>query len=144
VSNDNVDVVRRLEAAYASGNLDVLDDILSPDLRSHTPGSDMIPPGIEGIKAANEMSRQAFPDKEIEIQDIFGEGDLVVVRERMTGTNEGGLPWFGIPANGKRVDYEWIQILRLQDGKVVESWANIGLPKMMMQLGAMPGPGEES
>jgi predicted ester cyclase len=143
VSQDNVDLVRRLEEAYDAGTLDVVDEVLSSDLEPHTPGSDQIPPGIEGIKAATTMAMQAFPDRKVEIADIFGEGDLVVVRERMTGANNGGLPWFGIPANDKAVDYEWIQILRIADGKVVESWANIDLPKMMMQLGAMPGPGGE-
>jgi hypothetical protein len=28
-------------------------------------------------------------------------------------------------------------------GKVVETWAQMDIPKMMMQLGAMPGPGGE-
>jgi predicted ester cyclase len=143
MSQDNIDLVRRLEAAYDADTLDVLDEVLSSDLKAHTPGSDQIPPGIEGIKAATQMAREAFPDRKVEIEDILSEGDLVVVRERVTGTNRGGLPWFGIPANDKAVDYEWIQILRVADGKVVESWANIDLPKMMMQLGAMPGPGGE-
>jgi predicted ester cyclase len=144
VSGDNVELIRRLEEqAYGGGNHDLLDEILAPDLqtRAHTPGSDQIPPGIEGIKAANQMSKQAFPDRVTQFEDIFGEGDLVVARSRMTGTNTGGLPWFGIPANDKAVDFEYIQILRVQDGKVVESWADIDLPKMMTQLGAVPAPG---
>jgi predicted ester cyclase len=139
VSQDNIDLVRRLEDAYDTFQLDGIDEILAPDLKAHTPGSDQIPPGIEGIKAANAMSREAMPDRRAQIQDIFAEGDLVVVRERMTGTNTGGMPWFGIPANDKQVDIEYIQILRIEDGKVKESWAQMDLPKMMMQLGAMPG-----
>ena len=75
--------------------------------------------------------------------DIFGEGDFVVSHVRMTGTNSGGLPWFGIPANGRKVDTDWITIYRLADGKVVETWAQMDIPKMMMQLGAMPAPGGE-
>ena len=146
MSQENVELVRRLEdQGYSSGNYELLDEILAPDLqtRAHTPGSDQIPPGIDGIKAASQMSKGAFPDRKTTIEDIFGEDDLVVVRTRMTGTNQGGLPWFGIPANDKAIDIEYIQILRVEDGKVAESWANMDLPKMMMQLGAMPGPGGE-
>jgi predicted ester cyclase len=140
VSQENIDTVRRLEEAYNTDKLDVLDELIADDFAPHTPGSDRIPPGIEGIKASTTMSRQAFPDRHAEIEDIFAEGDLVVVRERMTGTNTGGLPWFGIPANDAKVDIEYIQILRLEDGKVKETWAQMDLPKMMRQLGAMPGP----
>ena len=76
--------------------------------------------------------------------DIFGQGDHVVSRVSMTATNTGGLPWFGIPANGNRIeDVEWITIFRLQDGKVVETWAQMEVPKLMTQLGAMAGPGGE-
>jgi hypothetical protein len=38
------------------------------------------------------------------------------------------------------VDFHWIQISRHdQDGRVVETWAQIDVPKLMTQLGAMPG-----
>jgi predicted ester cyclase len=86
---------------------------------------------------------QAFPDRQNEILDIFGEDDLVVAHVRMTGTNTGGVPWFGVPANGRTVDTDWITIYRLDYGKVVETWAQMDLPKMMAQLGVMPGMGGE-
>ena len=144
MSNDNIDVVRRLEEAYNTQDLDALDELIADDFVAHTPGSDQIPPGREGIKAAHQMSMAAFPDRRVEIEDIFGEGDLVVVRQRMTGTNRGGLPWFGVPANDAKVDTENIQILRLEGGKVHESWGQINVPKMMVQLGVMPAPEGES
>jgi hypothetical protein len=59
----------------------------------------------------------------------------------MTGTNTGGLPWFGIPANERPVDVEWIQISRHDDdGRIAETWAQMESAKLMMQLGAMPAP----
>jgi predicted ester cyclase len=139
-----MDVVRRLEDAYNTQQLDVLDEIIADDFVAHTPGSDQIPPGRDGIKMAHQMSMGAFPDRKTEIEDIFSDGNLVVLRQRMTGTNTGGLPSFGIPANDAAVDFDVIQILRVEDGQVHESWAQMNLPKMMMQLGAMPAPGGES
>lgn len=51
------------------------------------------------------------------------------------------MPWFGIPANDAKVDFEWIQISRHEaDGRIAETWAQIEIPKLMMQLGAMPAP----
>ena len=58
-----------------------------------------------------------------------------------TGTNDGGIAWAGVPANGKPIDTDWIQISRhADDGTIVETWAQMDLPKMMVQVGAMPAP----
>jgi predicted ester cyclase len=125
---DNIDVVRRLEEAYGSGDLDALDELIADDFVAHTAGSDQIPPGREGIKMAHGMAVQSFPDRKVTIEDIFAEGDMVTVRCRMRGTNKGGVQFAGVPANDK------------QDGKLVESWAQMDVAKMMQQLGVMPGP----
>src|SRR5439155_15874438 len=124
-------------------DLDALDGLIAADFTAHTPGSDQTPPGLDGIKVVHRHSMQAFPDRRNELLDIFGEGDMVVSHVRMTGTNTGGLPWFGIPANGRQVDTDWITIYRLEDGKVAETLAQMDIPRMMTQLGAMPGPGGE-
>jgi predicted ester cyclase len=141
---DNVAVIRKVEEAWSTHDLDALDRYFDDGFQAHTPGSEMLPAGIAGAKMAHEQSRQAFPDRKNTIHEIFGQGDLVVSRVSMSATNTGGLPWFGIPANGTRIqDVGWITIYRLQDGKVAETWAQMEIPKMMTQLGAMPGPGGE-
>lgn len=141
---DNVDVIRKVEEAWASHDLDALDEYFADSFQAHTPGSEQLPQGIEGAKMAHQQSLQAFPDRHNTIHDIFGQGDLVVSRVSMSATNTGGLPWFGIPANGNRIeDVGWITIFRLEDGKVVETWAQMEVPKLMTQLGAMPAPGGE-
>ena len=138
---ENVDAVRRLEIAYGARNYEVVRAILAEDVVCHTPGSEMMQPGVEGCIAANEGGFMSFPDKSSEVLDAFGEGDRVVSRVRMTGTNQGGLPWAGVPANGNAVDVEWIQVSRHEDdGRIAETWAQMDVPKMMVQLGAMPAP----
>ena len=47
---------------------------------------------------------QRVPGRNTEILEAFGDGDRVVSHVRMTGTNDGGLPWAGMPANGAKVD----------------------------------------
>ena len=137
----NIDVVRRLEQAYRDRDYDVVRNCLTADFVAHTPGSELLPPGVEGAIASNEGGWTYFPDRTTEITDIFGEGDEVVTHIRTTGTNLGGLDWAGIPPSDKRIDTDWIQISRhADDGTIVETWAQMELPKMMMQLGAMPAP----
>ena len=90
---------------------------------------------------AHQASMQAFPDRRTTIEDMIAEGDRVVVRMRMTGTNTGGLPWFGVPANGKKVDVQWISTYRLADGKAAEHRAVMDVLGLMQQLGVIPAPG---
>jgi len=138
----NIAVVERLERAYNARDTDTIRANVAADFVPHTAGSEMMPPGVEGAIAANEGSFASYPDKRTEILEIFGAGDRVVSHVRMTGTNQGGLPWAGIPANGNAVDIDWIQISRhADDGTVVETWAQMDTPRMLMQLGAMPAPG---
>jgi len=137
----NIDMVRRLEDAYNRRDYSQLGELIRDDLIAHTPGSEQVPQNHEGLAANNENAYSAFPDKRTEVLDAFGEGDRVVTRIRNTGTNTGGLPWLGITANDAKIDMEWIQISRHdEDGKIAETWTQMEVPKLMQQLGAMPGP----
>jgi predicted ester cyclase len=137
----NIEVVERLERAYNERDYDTVRANIADDFVAHTAGSEMMPPGVEGAIVANEGAVASYPDKRTEILEIFGDGDRVVSHVRMTGTNDGGLEWAGVPANGRPIDIDWIQISRHgPDGKVHETWAQMDVAKMMMQLGAMPAP----
>ena len=69
------------------------------------------------------------------------DGDRVVSHVRMTGTNDGGIAWAGVPANGKAIDVDWIQISRHgDDGTIQETWAQMDLLKLMIDVGAIPAP----
>jgi len=137
----NIDVVKRLEQAYNARDTDTIRASVAADFVPHTAGSEMMPPGVEGAIAANEGAHATYPDRRTEILEIFGDGDKVVSHVRMTGTNQGGLPWANVPANGNKVDIDWIQISRHgDDGKIVETWSQMDVATMMQQLGAMQAP----
>jgi predicted ester cyclase len=72
------------------------------------------------------------------IQGLYGQGDRVCVRTRMRGTNNGGVPWLDVPANGRAVDISSISIYRLSDGVVVEHWGQNDAGLLPAQLGASP------
>ena len=137
----NIELVEQLERAYNERDNDTVRACLAADFVANTPGAEMVPAGVEGAIAANEGAASFFSDKRTEIMEIFGDDDRVVAHVRMTGTNDGGIPWAGVPANGKAIDIDWIQISRhADDGTIVETWAQMDLPKMMVQVGAMPAP----
>jgi predicted ester cyclase len=132
---DNVGTIKRLEAAWAGRDYDTVKTILDPNFKNGGVGAAQMPPGIDGLIRGAEQSHSAFPDKKQELIQMFGEGDKVVSQVRMTGTNTGGLPWFGIPANDKPIDVQWITIYTMKDDKVVETTSQMDLALMMQQLG---------
>jgi predicted ester cyclase len=137
----NIGVVRRLEDLYNRRQYDELGELVRSGLQAHTPGWISSPRTPKGLIANNETAHTAFPDRRTEILHIFGEDDRVVARIHQSGTNTGGLPFFGVPANGAKVDFEWVRISRHDpDGRVAETWAQIEIPKLLMQLGAIPAP----
>ncbi len=132
-------IVRRvIEEGWNQGNLAVFDEANAPEYVDHAaiPGQG---PGAEGYKQAVQMTRAAFPDLHLTIDDMIAEGDQVVTRWTARGTHQGAL--LGIPPTGKPVTITGIDILRIANGKVVERWAEDNGLALMQQLGVVPTPG---
>ena len=73
----NVELVKRLEKAYNERDYDTVRACVAADFIAHTPGSEMVPAGVEGAIAANEGAFSFFSDKRSEILEVFGDGDHV-------------------------------------------------------------------
>jgi steroid delta-isomerase-like uncharacterized protein len=80
----------------------------------------------------------AIPDLHASVQDIFGHGDEVVVRLVVTGTQKG--PLLGIPTSGRRVQWDAIDLYRLQGGKLSEEWASEDLTAILDDTGTYKAP----
>ncbi len=139
--DENKEIVRKVEEAWDAGNTDALDDLFAADFDNSQNAAPGLPPGLAGAKMAHGAAMQSFPDRKAVIEDMIADGDKVVVRGRITGTNKGGVQFLGDPANDKPIDFEYIVVYRLKDRKIVQSWALNDVPTLMMQLGAMPAPG---
>jgi steroid delta-isomerase-like uncharacterized protein len=80
----------------------------------------------------------ALPDLRAAEQDIIAENDLVVVRLVVTATVKGSL--LGVPADGKPVRWDAVDIYRVTDGKISEEWAADDIATIMAQIGAFNPP----
>jgi steroid delta-isomerase-like uncharacterized protein len=129
---NNKDVVRRIyEELVNAQRLDLADDCFSPDYVNHkTPG------GREGTKQLFVMLFAAFPDMQVSIDSMCGEGDRVWVRITMRGTQRG--TFMGRPGTGKTFAATTMNEMRLEDSKVVEEWGVTNTLAMMHQLGLLP------
>jgi predicted ester cyclase len=75
----------------------------------------------------------------VTIEDMIAEGDKVVVRMTMRGTQQGALG--GIPPTGKQVAVSTIDIVRIEGGKIAEEWGIDDRLGMLQQLGLVPAMG---
>ena len=88
------------------------------------------------------MYLAAFPNLHFTFEDLIAEGDKVVVRETMSGTQQGEL--MGIPPTGKQFSVTGIEIYRFEGGKIVEHWLESDMLGLLQQLGALPSPAQTS
>jgi predicted ester cyclase len=136
---DNVEVVRTVEDLWNKNKTDELDQYFAPDFNNES-GIPMLPRGLAGAKMAHGMTTEFLPDRNVEILDIFGAGDKVTLRQQVTFTNTKGVPWLGAPANGNKVDFQWISIYQLRDGKITGHWATIDGFTFLDKLGVWSPP----
>jgi predicted ester cyclase len=125
-------IMNRLIDEFWNGrNEDVADELFHP--QSSSPSAPGIPPGPEGVKQIARMFWTAFPDYWTRIDYIAAEDDRVAARFTQGGTHQGDL--FGIPPTGKTAEWTETGILRIADGKIVESWYDVDMAGLMQQLG---------
>lgn len=135
MSEDNNAIVRRFEEAFAASDLATIDELCDPNLVDHNPIPDQ-KPGLSGFKETMAYYNRAFPDSRTEIHKVFGEGDLVATYWTVVGTHQDD--FFGVPATGRQVRAEGMNIYRLAGGKITDVWAQFDGLGVMQQLGALP------
>jgi predicted SnoaL-like aldol condensation-catalyzing enzyme len=109
---DNKEIVRRFVDEYQSGGSEsAFAELLDPDVIDHSrpPG---IAPGAEGVRQQFDAFRAALPGFRATILDQVAEGDKVVTHKLFHGTPEGG----------DEVEIKVIDIVRIEDGRIVEHW----------------------
>ena len=139
-----MDHAATMERAYElinAGDIDGFGALLADDFVEHeqSPG---LAPTRDGVMDFFRMYVAAFPDLRMTPEDVLASGDKVVVRVRATGTHEG--EFMGVPATGKSIDVQAIDIVRFEDdGLAHEHWGVFDAMTMMQQLGVVPsdGPG---
>jgi serine phosphatase RsbU (regulator of sigma subunit)/ketosteroid isomerase-like protein len=117
----NKALVHRFLEAQAKGNLNVIDEVLTPHFVDH----DRLPgqaPDREGYKRAIAEYHAAFSNVRFLVEDQLAEGDKVVTRFIVHATHDLG-QLMGVAPTGREVTYKALAIHRIVGGKIVEEWA---------------------
>jgi steroid delta-isomerase-like uncharacterized protein len=137
MSDTNKNVLRRsFEEVWNKGNLQVADELFTPNYADHDPSTPDLGRGPESEKKRATLYRTAFPDLRLTIEDIIAEGETVMARWSCRGTHKGDLS--GIAPTGKQVTITGVSIARFANGKMAEGWANWDALGLMQQLGVVP------
>lgn len=137
MSEENKNVVRRhLEELWNKRDFTIANELLTPDCRNIDPATKDLGRGPEAYKKLVSMYTSAFPDLHFMINDLFGEGDRVVVRWTATGNHAGELN--GIPPTKKQFKLSGMSICRMSDGKIAELWVVWDALGLFQQLGIIP------
>lgn len=132
------DVLQRYyDQVWRDGNVDAIDEILSPEHVDETP-----PPGFDGTRESQKqiaaLMRDSSKDKTIDLLDIVVDGDRAAGVWKMSWTQIGDL-WGMVPADGKRIELHGIDYFRLDGDRIVrtrhvEDWLGV-----LLSLGAFGG-----
>ncbi len=118
--------------AFSKKDPTLLDRILSTNWVDIPPAPDQ-PPGPAGATQILVELTTAFPDLDIKIEDVLQEGNKVIVRSMISGTQRGAL--MGFPAKNRKMSIQAIDIHEFKEGKIVRTWHTEDWMNGLHQLG---------
>jgi steroid delta-isomerase-like uncharacterized protein len=136
--DENKRIVRAfIETAFNQHRADKAAEYMAPDIKWHG-GTLGTVEGRDNFVGLVGAIVSALPDISNVEQDIIAERDIVSVRAVVEGTHKGDL--LGIPASGKRVRWDAVDVYRVADGKIAEEWAADDLLAFVHGVGAYTPP----
>lgn len=138
----NKAVIRRfVEEVQNKQDWDAYDELNAPDFvnLSAPPGA---PTDRETGMAVLQAFAAAYPDAVFTVDEMYAEGDAVITKKTFTGTNEGD--FMGVPATGRRVSLQYVDIMRVRDDRIIDHWNVLDQLSWMIQLGLIPDPSGSS
>jgi predicted ester cyclase len=132
----NKSVIRSyFEEAVNKHQPSAADRFVAPGFIEHNP---RLPQGLDGRKRQLTKVFAAFSDYHGEIQNMVAEGDMVVIRVRWTGTNDG--PLNDRPPTGNKLVFSTSDFYRIENGKIAERWDVVETLAYAVALGLVPAP----
>jgi steroid delta-isomerase-like uncharacterized protein len=130
VEEQNKALVMRFSEAFVNGDIEAIKEIVSPDFVLHVSGKDKsLENTIETLKRQIVM----FPDRTGSAEEIIAKGDKVILRYVFRATH--GKDFEGFPATGNKIEADGIEIIRVENGKIVESWELFDSMSFALQVG---------
>ena len=135
-TEENKALFRRFMQRVANqGDLSVIHQMMPPDFVENQELPAGAPQGRDGVEHFFRQWSQGFTDRNVTLDLEVAEGDLVTTYQTWRGTHTG--EFLGIPATGKTVKVQAVDIVRVADGMLVEHWGILDMLVLMQQLGVI-------
>lgn len=125
-----------------NGDLSIADEIVAPSFLAHfapVGPSPLAVRGPEGLKEWIGGVLEAFVDHRFATTvGPLADADLLAGRWVFRATYRGGLPGASPAAVGTTVEYAGIDILRIEEGRLVEYWLCADILQLLQQVGVVP------
>jgi predicted ester cyclase len=139
VEQNKATAQRFFHGAWNDGNMALIEEMVPADALDHSSVAGKEPErGPGSFQFIVGMFRSGLEGCNLTVDDEIAEGDKVVHRWTLRGKNTG--PLFGIPPTGKDIAFTGTTIARIENGKIMERWANVDELSLLRQLGVVPPP----
>ncbi|MGD1149074.1 MAG: ester cyclase [Thermoanaerobaculaceae bacterium] len=131
-----------IREVWSEGNIDCSSRYLAPRYTiHHDPGDpwDKKELDLEGYKERVRLSRAPFPDQCFEVQELFADGNAVVVTWFWTATHVGDIP--GFPASGKQIKMSGATVYYFEGNRITGHWQITDRLGVFQQLSKLSGVG---
>lgn len=128
----NIAATKRFGEIVNGGELDRFGEVVAPDAVDHDPAPGQ-GKGPQGYAHFFGMMRSAFPDMQVEVDQMVADQDRVAFAYTLTGTQRGD--FMGVAPTGKSVRVRGVQIGRFENGLMVERWGSSDELGLLRQLG---------
>ena len=134
INANNKNLVETLcKSVFQNHDFSRLDEIMWDDYIHHNENDDPFPEGKARFKEFHEQIFKAMPDFSYTIKKIVAEGDTVMMYSTVTATHQG--EWLGNPPTGNKLNYNVVDIFRIENGKIADHWDVADTLNLFTQVG---------
>ena len=125
---------RWIDEGWQRGNAGIVDELHDVNFVDRSPSGRT--PDREGFKQGIRELYAAFPDFHAVIEDLVVDAATgkVAIRWSATGTHRGA--FMGVAPTGRSITFTGIEIVRIENGLIIERWGEWDAVDLLRQLRA--------
>jgi hypothetical protein len=130
----------KLVEAFNKHDVKALTDMMADDVVWHESSAPADKVGKPAVKRSYDELFKGFSDAKLEVVRSWAAGDYVVTEGVLAGTNTGDMPSMKLKKTGKAVRARFLEVDKVQGGKLKSVWIFDNGMSFAAQLGQLPPP----